>query len=61
MYQLTDSLEIIKKWDTIKSAALFLNICSDNIIRVCKHKEGRTSYAGYRWLYEDEYENKNFI
>jgi group I intron endonuclease len=55
--QLDIQYNVIKIWETIRDASLFLNLDPSAITRVCRHKLG--SIGGYLWEYEENYLNNN--
>lgn len=51
--QFDKNMNEIKRWDSLKEAAKFINRAQQNISRCCR---GRCeSCGGYKWRYEDEY------
>ena len=60
VYQLDiDCGMIIRWWDSIRSAANGLNICEEQIIRVCKGTN--KTAGGFKWMYASEYDKQNAV
>jgi len=60
VYQLDkDCGMIIRWWDNIRNAARSLNICEEQISRVCKGIN--ITAGGYKWVYASDYDKQNVL
>ena len=58
--QLDKNMELVKKWNGVREIERELNYPHNNISKCCKNQYGFKSAYGYKWGFEEDYEQIPF-